>query len=395
MLASLIDSGRVHPPSSFSPGRSWDIFDLAACSLLCVSGTAPRLGSASLDWITRRFLDRAELPPAVHPVIDETHPDWPALSKYFLFEFRNRPHEYHDGGVWPIWLGWLALALAQRNRRADLERLRGIVATRIASRGDFEFHEYIHGITGHPGGTSGMAYSATGFVLLHSASHSHLSLLAAASGDNSIELKPAYFRLASLLRARLETDFGLKARERSVIGIAGESGSGKSVTALCLAGELRNAGIPTAVIHQDDYFKLPPRKNHENRSLDLGNVGPHEVDLDLIRSHLGAFRAGRNDVIAPLVDYPSDTMLTQRLDFSDARVLIVEGTYILSLPEIDTRIFLRATHGETRERRRERNRDRDDPVIERILEIEHGIIKQQAERADIVVSPDFTIEQTV
>ena len=88
-------------------------------------------------------------------------------------------------------------------------------------------------------------------------------------------------------------------------------------------------------------------------------------------------------------------MLTQRLDFSDARVLIVEGSYILSLPEIDTRVFLRATHGETRERRRERNRDRDDLLIERILEIEHEIIKQQAELADIVVRPDFIIEQKV
>lgn len=165
------------------------------------------------------------------------------------------------------------------------------------------------------------------------------------------------------------------------------------MTALCLAEELRRAGIPTAVLHQDDYFHLPPRANHENRSLDLRNVGPHEVNLDLIRSHFDAFRAGRDDVTAPLADYPSDRMLTQRLDFANTKVLIAEGTYILSLPELDTRIFLRATHDETREWRRQRNRDLDDPVIERVLAIEHEIIRQQAELADVVVSPDFTIEE--
>lgn len=392
IVRSLIDSNRVHPVASFSPGKSWDIFDLAACSLLSVSGVAPLLGSASLDWISERFLARSELPPAFHPVIDEMQPEWPALSRYFLFEFRNRPHEYHNGGIWPIWLGWLARAFVQRGRGADLDRLREIVATRIESRSDFQFHEYLNGTSGEPGGTTRMAYSATGLILLHVAPHDRLSLLTATSGGNSIDLKPACFRLASSLRSRLDADFGLQKRKRSVIGIAGESGSGKSVTALCLAAELSQAGIPAAVIHQDDYFHLPPRANHEKRCLDLGNAGPHEVNLDLIRTHFDAFRAGRDNVTAPLADYPSDRMLTQRLDFSNTRVLIAEGTYILSMPDIDIRIFLRATHDETRERRRERNRDLDDPVTERVLAIEHEIIKRQAALADVVVSPEFRIE---
>lgn len=393
IIRSLIDPNRGHPVASFSAGRSWDIFDLAACVLLCVSGVAPALGSASLEWIAERFLARSELPPAFHPVIDELHPDWPTLSKYFLFEFRNRPHEYHNGGIWPIWLGWLARALVQKNRHADLDRLRSIVATRIEARSDFLFHEYLHGTTGKPSGTSHMAYSATGLILLHAASYDQLGLLTATSGGNTIELKPAYFRLAASLRSRLDADFGLTERERTVIGIAGESGSGKSVTALCLAEELGRAGIPAVVIHQDNYFRLPPRANHENRCLDVKNAGPQEVDLDRLRSDLVAFREGRDDITTPLVDYPSDRMLTQRLDFSKTPVLIAEGTYILSMPEIDIRIFLRATHHETRERRRERNRDRDDPVTDRVLAVEHAIISLQSELADVVVSPDFAIEQ--
>lgn len=159
------DADRTHPLAAFSPTVTRDIFDLAACSLLGVSGIAPRLTSAALDGIARRFLDHSRLPPAFDPVIDESHPDWPALRRYHLHEFRNRPHEYHNGGVWPIWLGWLALGFARAHRMTDVDRLRRLVDPKLGVA-SFEFHEYLHGVTGTPGGMSGMAYSASGVVFL-------------------------------------------------------------------------------------------------------------------------------------------------------------------------------------------------------------------------------------
>ncbi len=158
--------GTGHPIASFTPVGARDTFDLAACSLLAVSGVAPALGGAALGWIAASFLDRALLPPAFHPVIDETHPDWPALSRYHLHGFRNRPHEYHNGGVWPIWLGWLALGLAHAGRAGDLARLRDTVRDGLGALPRFDFEEYLHGVTGAPGGTTGMAYTATGLVFL-------------------------------------------------------------------------------------------------------------------------------------------------------------------------------------------------------------------------------------
>jgi hypothetical protein len=160
------DPERRHPPAAFSPVRMHDMFDLAASSLLGVSGVAPGLATTALDWIDARFLGRAELPPAFHPVIDEGHPDWPALRRYHLHEFRNRPNEYHNGGVWPVWLGWLALALARTGRAAALERLRQLVRDRLDALPGFDFDEYLHGKTGVPGGMRKMAYSATGIVFL-------------------------------------------------------------------------------------------------------------------------------------------------------------------------------------------------------------------------------------
>jgi hypothetical protein len=106
-----------HPIASFTPLGVRDTFDLAGGALLSLAGAAPALGDAALEWAAGRFLARGELPPAFSPVVDEAHPDWPSLRRYHLFAFRNRPHEYHNGGVWPVWLGWLALALARRGAR--------------------------------------------------------------------------------------------------------------------------------------------------------------------------------------------------------------------------------------------------------------------------------------
>lgn len=160
-----VEAPRRHPIASFTPAGVRDSFDLAAAALLALSGAAPRMASATLDWVDERFLARGALPPAFDPVIDETHPDWPALRRYHLHGFRNEPYEYHNGGIWPVWLGWLALALARAGREAELARLRAIAADRFA-RDDFRFDEYLHGVTGAPGGVQRMAYSATGVVFL-------------------------------------------------------------------------------------------------------------------------------------------------------------------------------------------------------------------------------------
>lgn len=161
------DEARLgHPVAAFSPVRTCEMFDLAACGLLGTSGVADGTGDAALAWAAERFVRRGALPPAFHPVIDESHLDWPALMRYHLYEFRNRPHEYHNGGVWPVWLGWLALAFARAGRDDDLARLRDAVDARLAALPAFDFEEYLHGLTGAPGGTPRMAYTASGLVLL-------------------------------------------------------------------------------------------------------------------------------------------------------------------------------------------------------------------------------------
>ena len=62
-------------------------------------------------------------------------------------------------------------------------------------------------------------------------------------------------------------------------------------------------------------------RDDEHRERDLRHVGPHEVDLAAIAAHVADFRAGRDGVEAPLVDYPSDSFRIQRHDFAPLAAL--------------------------------------------------------------------------
>ena len=160
------DVDRRYPIASFTPITVRDVYDLAAAALLGASGVASEVAGRALAYAADAFLARGLLPPAFSPVIDEGDPDWAALRRYHLYAFRNRPHEYHNGGVWPIWLGWLGLAFARAGRTDDLARLRALTAERLAAYPAYAFEEYLHGVTSAPGGTPRMAYSATGLIFL-------------------------------------------------------------------------------------------------------------------------------------------------------------------------------------------------------------------------------------
>ena len=91
------------------------------------------------------------------------------------------------------------------------------------------------------------------------------------------------------------------------------------------------------------------------------------------------------------MDWHGDRFLTRTLDFSALAVLVVEATYVLALPDLDARVFLDATWEDTRERRRARGRDIIDPVIDRILDLEHRIIARQAALADVVIDREWAV----
>lgn len=181
---------------------------------------------------------------------------------------------------------------------------------------------------------------------------------------------------------------------RYVISIAGESGSGKSETALAVSNELLSFGINSLVLGQDDYFFLPPLLNSKKRREDPDWLGPHvEINFDLFEKNLIDAINGKPELVKPMVDYHANTIESVRISLDGIKVIIAEGTYTSLLKHVDKKVFINRDWKKTLEDRKRRNRGNEvnDPFTEQVLAIEHKIIAGHKQLADFVITDDYEV----
>jgi uridine kinase len=183
------------------------------------------------------------------------------------------------------------------------------------------------------------------------------------------------------------------ARKKYVITVAGESGAGKSEIAAVLAESLSNEGISSYVIQQDDYFVYPPKTNAGMRRKNISHVGTSEVRLALIDKNLEDFRNEINEITKPLVIFDEDRITEETIRLDEIDAVIVEGTYVTILENVDTRIFIDRTCHDTKDARANRAREKQDEFLEEILEIEHKIISAHRRLAHIIVTRDYHVKE--
>ncbi len=78
----------------------------------------------------------------------------------------NLPHHYHNGGIWPF-IGGLWVRYLDRMGRHELahRELQALAETcRQGLRGEWEFNEWLHGLTGRPMGKAHQAWSAASYA---------------------------------------------------------------------------------------------------------------------------------------------------------------------------------------------------------------------------------------
>jgi uridine kinase len=195
-------------------------------------------------------------------------------------------------------------------------------------------------------------------------------------------------KITEILTPRVEAS-----AERYAVAVGGESGCGKSETAHELARLLGEAGFGAVVFAQDDYFVYPPRTNHEKRLEDINWVGPSEVNLGLLDDHIALAKDPNvSELVKPLSIFDEDRLDEETVDLTGIRAVIAEGTYTNSLQNVDCRVFIDRIYHDTLEAREERARDGLDEFSERVLAIEHGIIKVHRTLADIIIKKDYSVE---
>lgn len=129
---------------------------------------------------------------------------------------------------------------------------------------------------------------------------------------------------------------------RVLIGIAGGSGSGKTLVARNILRELGSDKV--VVIDQDSYYRNledVPFRDRETRNFDH----PDAFDNDLLKQHIRDLLDGKA-VEQPIYDYAEHRRLDETRRISDHLVVVLEGILIFVDPELralmDIKLFVDA-----------------------------------------------------
>ena len=109
----------------------------------------------------------------IYPPVQSGASDW---KDYFVTNFLNLPHHYHNGGIWPF-IGGLWVRFLQQVGRLEMahQELTALAeACRQGIYGEWEFNEWLHGRTGRPMGKAHQAWRSASYIAAYRALHHSL-----------------------------------------------------------------------------------------------------------------------------------------------------------------------------------------------------------------------------
>lgn len=233
---------------------------------------------------------------------------------------------------------------------------------------------------------------------------------------------------------------------RVVLALSGGSGTGKTTIARILQEKFTANGLPALVLGGDHFPRRIPRLNDAERLSRFRDAGlqalvferkysssvrqklltlwrtgrdaaeeeksglpwlrvyqeagkealraylgtPEEIDFELMNRTVAAYLNGDKRLWVRELGREPDEMRYEEQDISNIRLLIIEWTHAGSefLNGTDVRVLLHATPEQTLMNRLRRGRDpgADSPFTAMVLSVEQEKLRQQAKRADLIVS---------
>ncbi len=104
--------------------------------------------------------------PAFWPIITEESKDWDLLAGNYSFDFKNSSGDFHNGGIWPVWMGLFCYALSRNGLSSDVKKIIEAFLKAVQENKDWEFQEYFNAHTLKVGGKTQMGYTASGIVFM-------------------------------------------------------------------------------------------------------------------------------------------------------------------------------------------------------------------------------------
>jgi uridine kinase len=180
-------------------------------------------------------------------------------------------------------------------------------------------------------------------------------------------------------------------RYRYVVGISGESGSGKSELAHALGKCLKEKNVRVKVIHTDNYYRIQPLLREEwRRNKGFDHIGVTEYDWVKIRKTLRDFRE-EQECVLPCIDLIPEQVDKLITDFSKIDLLIVDGLYAINAEDIDMKVFIDLTYHETKINQIIRMKEAMSDFRLGILEREHQAVSSLKPQAHLVVDKSYQV----
>jgi uridine kinase len=183
----------------------------------------------------------------------------------------------------------------------------------------------------------------------------------------------------------------LEERYRYVVGISGESGSGKSELAHALGKLLKEHHVRVKVIHTDNYYKIQPLLREEwRRNKGFDKIGLDEYDWIKIRKTIRDFKEEQECMI-PCIDLIPEQVDKLITDFSKIDLLIIDGLYAIDTPDVDLKVFIDLTFHETKINQIIRMKEAMSDFRMAILEKEHEAVASLKPKADLIVDKSYQL----
>ncbi len=195
----------------------------------------------------------------------------------------------------------------------------------------------------------------------------------------------------SIFERVLKARESLDERYRYVIGISGESGSGKSELAHALGQILKDNHVRVKIIHTDNYYKIQPLLREEwRRNKGFDKIGLGEYDWIKIRKTIRDFKEEQECMI-PCIDLIPEQVDKLITDFSKIDLLIIDGLYAIDAGDVDMRVFIDLTYHETKINQIIRMKEALSDFRESILEKEHQAVASLKPKADLIVDKSYQV----
>lgn len=184
-------------------------------------------------------------------------------------------------------------------------------------------------------------------------------------------------------------------KERMIVAISGESGSGKSELAHSIAKSMRRHGIFAKPIHTDNFYNTHPLERRAWREKEgIENVvGYNEYKWDEIHQVIDDFKKGTTSQM-PCVDLVTEQVDRLVTDFSEVDMLVVDGLYAIKAERIDIRFFIDLTYLQTKKKHTKDLRGKEvmDEGRWATLGQEHKMVRSLLPMADYIITGDFEVK---